>query len=120
MAREIFGENFSVIYSGGAYLSPDIISGYREFGIEIAQGYGMTECSPRICTGVKYCPKPESVGRIVPGCQVRINDGEIWVKSPSVMMGYYKNPEETEKTHPFPWYRAFQMQLSHISWCLVV
>lgn len=98
VAREIFGENFSVIYSGGAYLSPDIISGYREFGIEIAQGYGMTECSPRICTGVKYCPKPESVGRIVPGCQVRINDGEIWVKSPSVMMGYYKNPEETEKT----------------------
>lgn len=98
VGKEIFGENFSVIYTGGAYLSPEIIEGYREFGIEIAQGYGMTECSPRICTGVKYCPKPESVGRIVPGCQVKIVDGEIWVKSPSVMMGYYKNPEETEKS----------------------
>ena len=99
VGKEVFGENFSVIYSGGAYLSPEIISGYKEFGIEIAQGYGMTECSPRICTGVKGCPKPESVGRIVPGCQVRITDEhEIQVKSPSVMAGYYHNPEETAKS----------------------
>ncbi len=99
VGKEVFGENFSIIYSGGAYLSPEIIRGFREFGIEIAQGYGMTECSPRICTGVKNCPYPESVGRIVPGCQVKITDeSEIWVKSPSVMMGYYHNPEETEKS----------------------
>ena len=98
VGREVFGENFDVIYSGGAYLSPEIISGYKEFGIEIAQGYGMTECAPRICNGVKGSPKPESVGRIVPGCQVRITgDHEIQVKSPSVMMGYYHNPEETAK-----------------------
>ena len=95
IGKEVFGEDFSVIYSGGAYLSPDIIRGFKEFGIEIAQGYGMTECSPRICTGVKFSPQPESVGRVVPGCEVKIVDSEIWVKSPSVMMGYYKNPEET-------------------------
>ncbi len=95
IGREVFGENFSVIYSGGAYLSPEIIEGYKAFGIEIAQGYGMTECAPRICNGVKGCPQPESVGRVVPGCEVRIVDNEIWVKSPSVMAGYYKNPEET-------------------------
>lgn len=98
IGKEVFGEDFSVIYSGGAYLSPDIIRGFKEFGIEIAQGYGMTECSPRICTGVKFSPQPESVGRVVPGCEVKIVDSEIWVKSPSVMMGYYKNPEETAKT----------------------
>jgi long-chain acyl-CoA synthetase len=98
VGREIFGENFSIIYSGGAYLSPEIIDGYKEFGIEIAQGYGMTECSPRICSGIKNCPKPTSVGEIVPGCEVRIVDGEIQVKSKSVMMGYYKNPEETAKS----------------------
>ncbi len=98
IGREVFGEEFSVIYTGGAYLSPEIIDGYKEFGIEIAQGYGMTECSPRICTGIKYCPAPESVGQIVPGCEVRIVDSEIWVKSKSVMMGYYKNPEETAKS----------------------
>lgn len=98
IGREVFGENFKIIYSGGAYLSPEIIDGYKEFGIEIAQGYGMTECSPRICTGVKNCPYPSSVGRVVPGCTVKTVDGEIWVKSPSVMMGYYKNPEETAKS----------------------
>ena len=98
VGKEVFGEDFSIIYSGGAYLSPEIIKGFAEFGIEIAQGYGMTECSPRICSGIKDCPKPESVGEIVPGCEVRIIDGEIQVKSKSVMMGYYKNPEETAKT----------------------
>ena len=98
VGKEVFGEDFSIVFSGGAYLSPEIIKGFGEFGIEIAQGYGMTECSPRICSGVKNCPKPESVGEIVPGCQVRIVDGEIQVKSKSVMMGYYKNPEETAKT----------------------
>lgn len=95
VGKEVFGEDFSIIYSGGAYLSPEIIKGFAEFGIEIAQGYGMTECSPRICSGIKNCPKPESVGEIVPGCEVRIVDGEIQVKSKSVMMGYYKDPEET-------------------------
>ncbi len=98
IGREVFGEQFRVVYTGGAYLSPKIIDGYKEFGIAISQGYGMTECSPRICTGVMNCPEPESVGRIVPRCEVKIVDGEIWVKSPSVMQGYYKNPEETAKS----------------------
>ena len=95
VGKEVFGEDFTIIFSGGAYLSPEIIKGYSEFGIEIAQGYGMTECSPRICTGVRGCPKPESVGEIVPHCEVRIVEGEIQVKSPSVMMGYYNDPAET-------------------------
>ena len=98
IGRQVFGENFDILYSGGAYLSPDIVNGYKEFGIEIAQGYGMTECSPRICNGIRNCPKPESVGKIVDGCEVKIVDGEIWVRSKSVMKGYYKNPEETAKS----------------------
>ncbi len=98
IANETFGEQLIAIFSGGAYLSPEIINGYKEFGIDIAQGYGMTECSPRICTGIVNCPKPDSVGKIVNGCEVKIVDGEIWVKSKSVMKGYYKNPEETANT----------------------
>lgn len=97
VGREMFGEDFDVLFAGGAYLSPEIIKGYAEFGIELAQGYGMTETTSRISTGVKNCPYPESVGRIVAGCEVKIVDGEIWARSPSIMKGYYKNSEETAK-----------------------
>ena len=96
--KAVFGENFEAIFSGGAYLSPEIIEGYKEFGMSISQGYGMTECSPRICSAVRNSSKPDSVGKIVNGCEVKIVDGEIWVKSKSVMKGYYKNPEETAKS----------------------
>ena len=98
IGRTVFGEDFKVIYSGGAYLSPEITTGFKSFGIDISQGYGMTECSPRICTAVPNNPFPESVGRVVPGCEVKIVDGEIRVKSPSVMKGYYNDPTETAKS----------------------
>jgi long-chain acyl-CoA synthetase len=107
IAAQIFGEQFQQIYSGGAYLAPEIIQGYREFGIDIAQGYGMTECSPRICTGIPNSPNIESVGKIVDGCEVKIVDGEIWARSKSVMKGYYKNPEETANSlTPDGWLRT--------------
>lgn len=95
IARAVFGPNLKGIYSGGAYLNPDLAKAYASFGIPIAQGYGMTECSPRITTGVWEDECRGDVGVIVNGCTVKIVDGEIWAKSPSVMMGYYKNPEAT-------------------------
>lgn len=100
VGKSVFGENFNTLYVGGSYLSPDIIEGYREFGISAAQGYGMTECSARISTnaGVSDPSKNTSVGHLVYGCEAKSVDGELWVKSPSVMLGYYKNPEETAKT----------------------
>lgn len=107
VAAQVFGPQFKQLYSGGAYLSPDVVRGYKEFGIDITQGYGMTECSPRICTGIPNSPKPDSVGKIVNGCEVKIVDGEIWARSKSVMKGYYKNPEETEKSlTPDGWLRT--------------
>ncbi len=95
VAKAVFGGNLRGIYSGGAYLNPKLAEVYRGFGIPIAQGYGMTECSPRISTGNLSDTNSESIGTIVNGCQVKVVDGEIWAKSPSVMAGYYKNPEAT-------------------------
>lgn len=95
IAGEVFGGRLRGIYSGGAYLDPKLSEAYRELGIPIAQGYGMTECSPRISTADWNDPSVGDVGTIVNGCQVKIVDGEIWAKSPSVMQGYYKNPEAT-------------------------
>ena len=97
IAKGVFGGRLKGIYSGGAYLDPSIIKGYMELGIPIAQGYGMTECSPRISTANfnEEVSLKGDVGKIVNGCEVKIVDGEIRAKSPSVMKGYYKDPEET-------------------------
>ena len=98
IAADVFGGRLKGIYSGGAYLAPELVTGYRELGIPISQGYGMTECSPRISTARWDDPSVGDVGTIVNGCEVKIVDGEIWAKSPSVMQGYYKNPEATAET----------------------
>lgn len=95
IAQDVFGGKLKVIYSGGAYLNPELAETYRSFGFAMAQGYGMTECSPRISTSSQKIVTHEDVGKVVNGCAVKIVDGEIWAKSPSVMMGYYKNPEAT-------------------------
>ncbi len=94
--NEVLGSRLNRIACGGGYLAPELKECYAKLGIEMAQGYGMSECSPKITTAVWGRPdKAASVGQIVNGCQVRIVDGEIQVKSPSVMLGYYKDPEQT-------------------------
>lgn len=95
LANAVFGGKLKGIYSGGAYLAPEIIKEYADVGIPIAQGYGMTECSPRISSITLGEGSFGDVGIVVNGCQVKIEDGEIVVKSPSVMQGYYKDPEAT-------------------------
>ena len=95
----VLGKRLHKIVSGGGYLAPELAKCYGDIGISIAQGYGMSECSPKISSPDWNRPdKVSSVGKVVDRCQVRIVDGEIQVKSPSVMMGYYKDPEETKKT----------------------
>lgn len=93
---QVFGRRLHKIVCGGGYLTPELAQNYQNLGIAIGQGYGMSECSPVISAPDWERPdKVASVGRIVDRCQVRIEDGEIQVKSPSVMMGYYKDPENT-------------------------
>lgn len=103
IAKGAFGGRLKTIYSGGAYLSPELIAAYEEMGITIAQGYGMTECSPRITTGDLSMKSNGDVGKIVRGCEVRIVEGEITVKSPSVMQGYYKDEKSTAEALKDGW-----------------
>lgn len=108
IAGAALGGRLRVMYSGGAYLSPELQKAYYDMGIRLLQGYGMTECAPRIaCKPIDSQDLLEDVGTLVSGCTVKIEDGEILVKSPSVMAGYYKDPEETAKSiTPDGWLRT--------------
>jgi long-chain acyl-CoA synthetase len=100
-----FGGRLCKIISGGAPLNPDIAEKFEEFGIQICEGYGITECSPLISVNPYFAPKRGSVGPTVNCCTARIaaerindlgyKEGEIQVKGDNVMLGYYKNPEAT-------------------------
>ena len=101
--NEVFGEQFHTICSGGAYLNPAYIDLFAKYGITILQGYGMTECAPVISTSRSWNIKKEAVGQLMPNCEVKIVDEEILVKGSSVMMGYYKMPEETAEALTDGW-----------------
>lgn len=96
--KEVFGEQFTTICSGGAYLNPAYIDLFARYGITIQQGYGMTECSPVISTNVSWNIRKDSVGQLISNCEAKTVEEELWVRGSSVMMGYYKMPEETAQT----------------------
>ncbi|MBO5209707.1 MAG: AMP-binding protein [Lachnospiraceae bacterium] len=106
IAKQAFGGNLKTICSGGAYLDPDYVTKFAEYGITILQGYGMTECSPVISNNLAWENKIGSVGKLLPNCEAKIVDEEIWVKGSSVMMGYYKMPEETAETLEDGWLKT--------------
>lgn len=106
IAKQAFGGNLKTICSGGAYLDPDYVDKFAEYGITILQGYGMTECSPVISNNLEWDNRKGSVGKLLPNCEAKIVDDEIWVRGSSVMMGYYKMPEETAETLVDGWLRT--------------
>lgn len=106
VAKAAFGGNLKTICSGGAYLDPEYVEKFAEYGITILQGYGMTECSPVISTNLSWDNRKGSVGKLMPNCEARVVDEEIWVRGTSVMMGYYKMPEETAQTLEDGWLKT--------------
>ena len=101
--NKVFGKQFHTICSGGAYLNPAYIDLFEKYGITIQQGYGMTECAPVISTNLSWCIRKDSVGKLMPNCEAKTVDNELWVRGSSVMMGYYKMPEETAETLKDGW-----------------
>ncbi len=101
--NKVFGKQFHTICSGGAYLNPAYLDLFARYGITILQGYGMTECAPVISTNLSWCIKKDSVGKLMPNCEAKTVDNELWVRGSSVMMGYYQMPRETEETLKDGW-----------------
>ncbi len=101
--HEAFGGRLELMIAGAAAIDPDVISDFNAMGFRMVQGYGMTECSPIIALNPDYAVKAASAGLPLPGTELYIDEpdeagvGEIVCRSDSVMLGYYKDPEETAK-----------------------
>lgn len=93
--HERFGGRLRLLISGGAAADPGIARFFREIGIHFLQGYGMTECAPIIAVNRPRFFKDAAAGFPLPSMDVRIVDGEICVRGPNVMDGYFRDPDAT-------------------------
>ena len=94
--RERFGGRVTLLLSGGAPLSPEICRFFLAFGMTLLEGYGLTETSPVIAFNRLGMIKLGTVGKPMPGIEVKIaEDGEIMARGPNIMKGYFHKPDAT-------------------------
>lgn len=97
--RDIFHPDLKFVFTAAAALPKHVADAYEEKGVPVVEGWGLTETSPCVTvTRFGRVRRPGSVGRPIPGTTVRVaGDGEILVKGPNVMLGYFKDPERTAR-----------------------
>ncbi len=104
------GGNLKKIIVGAAPINASLIESFGKFGIEVLSGYGLTECSPLVAGNNDFFNKSTSCGLPIPNVVYKIDNpneegiGEIVVKGPNVMLGYYKNEKETNKVLKDGWF----------------
>lgn len=102
--KKVFGPRIDWMSSGGAPLPVPIAEAYHAAGLQLMQGYGLTESSPVISFNCKANHKIGTVGRALPGVEIKIaEDGELLTRGPHVMKGYWKNPEATAEAIKDGW-----------------
>lgn len=110
--HEAFGGNLKEIICGGAPIRPEIGKFFNDIGITLLNGYGITECSPLVSVNRMKFNDSETVGVILPCCEIKFEntnsdgDGEICVKGDIVMQGYYKDKERTNKVLKDGWFNT--------------
>jgi len=99
--NKLFGKQFRFFTSGGAPLNPEAASGFRQMGIGIMEGYGLTETAPLLTMCEAFAEEPGMVA--IEGIEIRINHpdetgvGEVLARGPNIMAGYYKNQTATDE-----------------------
>ena len=105
-----FGPRFRLMASGGARLDPDVFSDLSDLGFMVIEAYGLTETSPASTFNPVGKQKAGSIGVPIPDVEVRIADpdehgqGEIAIRGPNVMLGYYNKPKETAEVLRDGWF----------------
>ncbi|MEG2882576.1 MAG: AMP-binding protein [Christensenella sp.] len=108
--RDMLGGHLDLLLCGGAPLSERLARTFREMGIMLINGYGITECSPLVAVNGNNAYRDGSVGRIIPCCEAKIVDadengeGEILVQGSNVMLGYYENDTATAEATCDGWF----------------
>ena len=102
--REKTVGTIKVIISGGAHTNREIMEEFMYMGVNVVQGYGITECSPLVSVNRNEANKLDSVGLVTAHCEVKIEDGEILVRGTNLMQGYYKHPKLTAEVMKDGWF----------------
>lgn len=106
------GGSMRLLIAGGAAPDPKVSKGFRDFGFNLIQGYGLTETSPILTLNRIEYFKDESAGLPLDGVEIKINQpdkngvGEIYSRGPNIMLGYYKNEIATRETFENDWFKT--------------
>lgn len=110
--KNTLGGRLRVFIVGAAAVNPEIADTFDKLGLNSLQGYGLTECAPLVAGNTDFYKRNDSAGLPIPSVEYKIDNpndegvGEIIVKGPNVMLGYYNMPEETEKVLRDGWFHT--------------
>ena len=93
---QFLGGQLRMIISGAANVPPRLVDIFTKLGVEFCFGYGLTEGANLTSANADAIEKPTSIGKIYPEQEMRIVDGELWLKGDNIFSGYYKDPENTK------------------------
>ena len=110
--KKSLGGKIKTFIVGAAAIKPDLVEAFFKLGIKVLQGYGLTECSPLVAGNNDFYYKAASCGMPIPNVEYKIDNpndegvGEIIVKGPNVMLGYYENEEATKNVLKDGWFHT--------------
>ena len=110
--KNTLGGRLRVFIVGAAAANPEIVSDFKSLNLMTLQGYGLTECAPLVAGNTDFFQKDDSAGLPIPNVEYKINSpnsegvGEILVKGPNIMLGYYEDEEKTKQTIVDGWFHT--------------